>query len=224
VALATTAPQRASTAEQHGGVFVTLEGGEGAGKSTQLSALSERLADHGISYVGTREPGGTPLGERVRAIVLDLRADIHPLTEALLFVAARAELVATLIEPALRRGDVVLCDRFADSTVAYQGYGRGVPLDLIARANEAATRGLTPDLTVLFDLPAADGLARSRGTDDHDDRFEREELAFHERVRAGYRQLAETEPERWLVVDAARRVDEVTDAIWARLERLLASR
>ena len=221
--LAATRPGSIETAQEHAGVFVTLEGGEGSGKSTVLAALSERLAERGIAYVGTREPGGTPLGERVRAIVLDLRADIEPLTEALLFIAARAELVSSLIEPSLARGDVVICDRFADSTVAYQGYGRGVDRDVLAQLNAVATRGLVPDLTVLFDLPAADGLARSRGQGEAD-RFEREDLAFHERVHAGYLELAKREPERWLVVDATRSVDEVTQTVRARLEQLLASR
>jgi dTMP kinase len=223
VTLAATRPRSVDTAQEHNGIFITLEGGEGSGKSTLLHALSERLAERDIAYVGTREPGGTPLGERVRAIVLDLRADIDPLTEALLFVGARAELVAHLISPALARGDVVICDRFADSTVAYQGYGRGVDLAVIEQLNAVATRGLVPDLTVLFDLPAADGLARARSGGDAD-RFESEELAFHERVHAGYCELAGREPERWLVVDASHTVTEVTETVWSRLEQLLASR
>jgi len=210
------------------GLFITLEGGEGAGKTLQLDALTRELERAGHHVVCTREPGGTPLGERLRDLLLDLSAGEHhlaldPLSETFLFAAARAELVAQVIAPALERGAAVICDRFGDSTLAYQGYGRGVPLDVIERANAAATRGLVPDLTVLLDLPPADGLARTRGAGAAD-RFEREDIAFHERVRAGYLELAAREPGRWLVVDASRSVTEVTQAIWARLERLLASR
>jgi len=207
------------------GLFVTLEGGEGAGKSSQALALSERLQASGLPVVRTREPGGTALGERVRDIVLDVAgrgAPLEPLTEALLFAGARAQLVAEVIAPALARGDAVVCDRFADSTVAYQGYGRGVDLDAIAKLNEVATAGVRPDLTVLLDLPVAEGLARTDG--EQADRFEREHSEFHERVRDGYRRLAEREPERWLVVDASEPVEAVTDAIWARLAPLLDTR
>jgi len=202
------------------GIFVTLEGGEGAGKSVQLEALAARLRDCGRNVVATREPGGTALGERLRELLLDLTSgDLDPLTEAFLFVAARAQLVAEVIAPALDRGDVVLCDRFGDSTAAYQGFGRGVDLDAIRRMNEAATRGLVPDLTVLLDLPPEQGLHRERGDAD---RFGREAIAFHERVREGYRTLAAQERERWLVVDAAQPPEAVTDEIWQRLQPLLA--
>jgi len=210
---------------QHRGLFITLEGGEGAGKSVQLDALARELERAGRRVVCTREPGGTPLGERLRDVLLDLSSHgplaLDALSETLLFVAARAELVAQVIAPALERGEIVLCDRFADSTRAYQGYGRGIDLAIIERLNDAAARGLVPDLTVLLDLPPETGLART-GAAGQSDRFGREELSFHERVRDGYRKLAAAEPERWLVVDGTRSVAQVTQAICARLEPLLA--
>lgn len=209
----------------HKGLFITLEGGEGAGKSLQLDALARELERAGRHVVCTREPGGTPLGERLREVLLDLSSHgplaLDALSETLLFVAARAELVAQVIAPALNLADIVLCDRFADSTRAYQGYGRGVDLTIIEQVNAAATRGLVPDLTVLLDLPPATGLERT-GADGQSDRFGREELSFHERVRDGYRKLAAAEPERWLVVDATHSVTQITQAICARLEPLLA--
>jgi len=208
------------------GLFVTLEGGEGAGKSVQAEAVRERLQAAGYSVVVTREPGGTPLGERLRAILLDLSSDrlqIGPLSETLLFIAARAELVATVIRPALARGDVVVCDRFAGSTSAYQGFGRGIDLALIAKLNAAATDSLEPDLVVLLDLPPDEGLAR-RASSDNDDRFGREDVAFHERVRAGYRALAANDPGRWLVIDASQPREAITDIVWQRLEKELSRR
>jgi dTMP kinase len=203
------------------GIFVTLEGGEGAGKSLQARALAGRLREREVPVVSTREPGGTPLGERMRAVLLDEAAtglSLDPLTETLLFVAARAELVATVIAPALEDGRAVICDRFGDSTAAYQGFGRGVDLSVIERLNEIACRGLRPGLTVLLDLPAAEGLRRTGSTAD---RFGREQLDFHERVRAGYLELARREPGRWLVIDAGEPPEAVTDAIWRALEPLL---
>ncbi|MCH8066384.1 MAG: dTMP kinase [Chloroflexi bacterium] len=218
----------APDAPAHGastGLFVTLEGGEGAGKSVQVSALARCLESSGRTVRCTREPGGTALGERLRDIALGLASDgespgLDPLSETLLFIAARAELVAAVIAPALSRGEIVVCDRFADSTLAYQGFGRGIALDTIERLNEIATGGLQPHLTVLLDLPATDGLARA-GEGGVSDRFERETLDFHERVRAGYRTLANREPERWLVIDASQPSEAVTEQIWQRLEPML---
>jgi dTMP kinase len=191
----------------------------------QAEALTQRLTATGLSVLRTREPGGTPLGERLRQIVLGLASgdavgDLDPVTETLLFVAARAELVAGLIAPALARGETVVCDRFSDSTRVYQGFGRGVDLAMIDQLNTIATRGLKPDLTVLLDLTVAAGLSRTPAAA-KSDRFEREDLAFHERLREGYQSLAAREPERWLVVDASRSPDVVTDTIWRRLEALL---
>jgi dTMP kinase len=210
--------------KQRRGLFVTLEGGEGAGKSVQSAALRERLCADGHTVVVTREPGGTPLGERLRSILLDLSSDalsIDPFSETLLFLAARAELVTTVVRPALERGDIVICDRFADSTRAYQGFGRGVDVELIDNLNAAATGGLEPNLTVLLDLPPEQGLAR-RPAQGNDDRFEREDLAFHERVRAGFQTLARAQPDRWLVLDASLAADAITDAICERVRVELA--
>ena len=209
---------------------MTLEGGEGAGKSTQARALAARLAAIGRAAVLTREPGGTPFGEIARALVLHHalaeggeRFELDQTAELLLFAASRAQLVDAVIRPALARGAVVICDRFADSTVAYQGYGRGIPLAIIDQANAIATRGLVPDLTVLLDLPVEVGLARRRG-EAAPDHFERETLAFHERIRAGFLALAAAAPGRWLVLDAQQPPDAITDAIWQRLAPLLGDR
>jgi dTMP kinase len=204
------------------GVLVTLEGGEGAGKSYQLAALAAKVQDARRTVVCTREPGGTPLGERLRKMLLEASGEsaIDPLAEALLFVAARSQLMASVISPALGRGDVVLCDRFIDSTLAYQGYGRGVELMTLEKLNAAATGGMKPHLTVLLDLPVDEGMRRN-AADSKRDRFESEALGFHERVRTGYLSLAKREPERWLVVDADQPPDAVTEAIWARLAPLL---
>jgi dTMP kinase len=214
-----------STGPTTRGLFITLEGGEGAGKSLQAEALARRLEAASLTVVRTREPGGTPLGERLRDVLLDLsrtNSKLMPLTEALLFIAARTELVARVIAPALERGEPVVCDRFGDSTLAYQGYGRNVNLDLIERLNAAATQGLRPQLTVLLDLAVDEGLART-GAEGRADRFGREERAFHERVRQGYQALAAQEPDRWLIVDALLPPDAVTQQIWTRLKPLLAS-
>lgn len=199
------------------GLFITLEGGEGAGKSVQLGALATQLSGQGHEVVTTREPGGTPLGERLREILLGLDAKLDPLAEAMLFAAARAELVTTVIKPALDRGDFVICDRYSDSTVAYQGYASGVDLMSIGQLNQISTGGLVADLTVLLDLPVEEGLRRSGGAD----RFEAEDAAFHERVRAGYLALAEHDTERWLVIDATQPPETVTATILERVETLL---
>ena len=199
------------------GLFITLEGGEGAGKSVQLDALAAELSGQGRNVVTTREPGGTPLGDRLREVLLDLDSEFDPLAEAMLFAAARAELVSTVIKPALDRGDFVICDRYSDSTVAYQGYASGVDLMSIGQLNQTSTGGLLPDLTVLLDLPVEDGLQRSGGSD----RFESEDVAFHERVRKGYLALAEHDAERWLVVDATQERIAITSQILERVATLL---
>jgi len=208
------------------GLFVTLEGGEGAGKSVQAGALCARLRAAGVNAITTREPGGTPLGERLRAILLGLsneHAELAPLSEALLFMAARAELVAAVIRPALARGELVICDRFSDSTRAYQGYGKGMDLSVIDELNAIATGGLAPDVVVLLDLPPDVGLSR-RPPEGNSDRFGRENIAFHERVRAGYRALAAQDPDRWFVVDASRPRDAIADAICVCIEQELSRR
>ncbi|MCH7580635.1 MAG: dTMP kinase [Chloroflexi bacterium] len=199
------------------GLFITLEGGEGAGKSTQSKALAAALSGQGREVVSTREPGSTPLGDRLREILLGIDSELDPLAEAMLFAAARAELVSTVIKPALDLGDFVICDRYSDSTVAYQGYARGVDLMSIGQLNQIATGGLVSDLAVLLDLPVAEGLRRSGDSD----RFKSEDAAFHERVRAGYLALAEHDAERWLVVDATQPPETVTATILERVETLL---
>jgi len=208
-------------------ILVTLEGGEGAGKSTQARALAARLEAIGQPVVLTREPGGTAFGEIARTLVLHHALNegnaafrLDETAELLTFAAARAQHVDELIRPALVRGAVVICDRFADSSVAYQGYGRGIALALIEQANTLALRGLRPDLTVLLDLPVEIGLARRRG-ESAPDEFEREDVAFHERLRAGFLTLAAAEPDRWLVVDARQTPAQITETIWARLSALL---
>ena len=200
------------------GIFITLEGPDGAGKSTQLSLLVDRITSLGREVVATREPGGTELGERVRAILLET-SDVHdPIVDALLFNAARRRLVHDVIQPALERGAVVVCDRFADSTLAYQGYGGGAPLDVLQSLAAVATDGVQPDVTVLLDLPTHVGLSRRQGGPvEQLTRFETDAAhgaTFHDRVRAGYLELAQSEPERWRVVDASASETEVADRVW----------
>jgi len=203
------------------GLLVTLEGGEGAGKSTQIARLAERARELGREVVTCREPGGTEVGEHLRNALFGLAHAPGALTELLTFSAARAELVATVIEPALERGALVLCDRFTDSTIAYQGYGRGLNVATIEVVNEIATGGLEPDLTLLFDISPSRG--RARGTAGGTDYLEREELTFHERVREGFRSLAHADRDRWIILDAALPADEVTENAWSALRRFLSS-
>lgn len=202
------------------GLFITLEGPEGAGKTTQLARLEARLRGTGRRVTVTREPGGTPLGLRVREVVLDPALDMGPLSEFLLYSASRAQLVQDVLRPALERGDVVLCDRYFDSSLAYQGAGRGLPLALLRALTREVTGGLTPDLTLLLDLDPAVGLARAalRG---QADRLEQADLAFHQRVRAGFLQLAQAEPQRFAVLDAAQGADAVEAQLWAAVESKL---
>lgn len=200
------------------GLFVTLEGGEGSGKSTQLAALTELAREGGRVVVACRDPGGTPLGERLRDALF--ASDDAPSAEAelLVFSAARAQLVREVVRPALDAGALVLCDRFADSTVAYQQHGRGLDRALVEAVNAAATGGLSPDLTLLLDIAPEAALARSDAGANY---MERQDLEFHRRVRDGYLELARREPERWLVLDASRPAEELTAEVWARLTPLL---
>ncbi|WP_430389481.1 dTMP kinase [Dyella sp. 20L07] len=185
------------------GKFISLEGGEGAGKSTLLTGLQRHLIAQGVDLAQTREPGGTPLGEAVRAIVLDPKLrDMSAETELLLMFASRAQLVRECIEPALAAGKWVLCDRFTDASYAYQGGGRGVSVERIATLEQWATEGLVPDLTLLLDLPVATGRARAAGRGEAD-RIEVETDAFFERVRATYRARAVAQPQRFRVIDAS---------------------
>lgn len=204
------------------GLFVTFEGGEGSGKSTQVARLAARLRASGLDPLVTREPGGTPVGEGIRALLLDHERRPAPLTEAMLMVAARAQLAATVLRPALEAGRIVLCDRYGDSTLAYQGGGRGLDHDLLAGWNRAATGGLVPDLTLLFDLPVPLGLGRRHAAAGAANRLDREPQEFHERVRARYLDLAAAEPGRWRVIDANVGVDELESRVWEAVGPRLA--
>ena len=205
------------------GLFITFEGPEGAGKTVQAKRLVDFLRANGTPASLTREPGGTRLGEQVRSIVLAQAQgdhEIDPLADALLFNAARAQLVAEVIKPALAADEVVVCARFADSTLAYQGYGAGVGLSELRTLAEVATTGLVPDLTILLDVPPAVGLARK--ADDSRNRFEAAfDLEFHERVQAGFVELARAEPGRWRVIDATRDADAVFADVRAAVEERL---
>lgn len=200
------------------GLFITLEGGDGVGKSTQAALLEQWLGGRGRTVVRTREPGGTDAGVEIREIVLHHRGDIAPRAEALLYAADRAHHVATVVRPALERGDVVLQDRYIDSSVAYQGAGRVLDADQVRELSLWATEGLLPDLTILLDLDETSARARLDSSRTRYDRLEAERSDFHARVRAAYLALAEAEPERFLVVDASHPVDEIAADIRRRLE------
>ncbi len=203
-------------------MFITFEGGEGSGKTVQARRLRRRLARLEVPSILLHEPGGTKLGGRI-ARLLQWKApeDTSPLAELLLFNASRAQLVTQVIIPAIEGGVVVVCDRFTDSTIAYQGHGRGLDVETVRQVNSVATGNLTPDLTILLDLPVETAMARQRGGTP--DRFERAEIAFHERVRTGYRDLAAAEPVRWLVIDGSQSRDLVARAVWSRVSRLLGT-
>jgi dTMP kinase len=185
-------------------MFITLEGPEGSGKTSQLAPLAEFLRQEGQEVLVTREPGGTPISDQIRGIIMKMdNTAMHPRTEILLFLAARAQLVAQVIRPALEAGKVVICDRYADSTLAYQGYGHGNDLDLLRRLLDFATGGLQPDLTLLLDVDVEDGIRRKLSGGSEWNRMDAYTLAFHQRVRQGYLELAHAEPGRWVIVDAS---------------------
>jgi dTMP kinase len=206
------------------GLFVTFEGIEGSGKSTQCMRLAKTLREHGYRVVETREPGGTALAEQIRDLLLHPRVaePISPETEACLILAARAQHVAQVIEPALRNGAVVVCDRFADSTLAYQGFARGLALANLRALNALATRGLRPSLTLLFDLPVSIGLARRRREGEPQNRLDREATRFHERVRKGFLSLARREPRRIKILDGRREPDVLAREIEAIVLKALS--
>ncbi|MBX9861354.1 MAG: dTMP kinase [Hyphomicrobium sp.] len=202
------------------GKFITFEGGEGAGKTTQVARLAERLRAGGVETVVTREPGGTPLGESIRDVVLG--ASPEPVTELLLFAAARAEHVAKVIRPALAHGTWVLCDRFVDSTRVYQGVMAGVSADLIGAIEMRTVAPTFPDLTVVLDVPAEEGLKRTEARGALT-RFDAEHAAYHVELREAFRRVALAEPERCVMVDGSRAADEIAADIWRTVEtRLLA--
>ena len=207
------------------GLFVTFEGGEGSGKSTQVTRLAERLAGAGFDPLVAREPGGTPLAEGIRVLLLDPAYGPGPVSEALLMEAARSDLVIATLRPALAAGRVVLCDRYGDSTLAYQGAGRGLDAAMLAAWNRAATGGLEPDLTLLFDVPPRLGLSRRATATGSPNRLDLESEAFHTRVRERYLELARAEPARFVVLDASLPADELTDRVWSAVAgRLPAAR
>lgn len=204
----------------HAGVFITLEGGEGVGKSTQEQLLAEHLTVQGRPVVRTREPGGTAIAEEIRGVLLTPREeglDAH--AEALLFAAARADHVARVIRPALDRGAVVVCDRFLDSSVAYQGYGRELGPGVIRDLSLWATAGLVPDLVIVLDLDPVIGLGRLSSTD----RLEREPIEYHQRVRKGFTAIAAAEPDRYVVIDASAPPTVVAAAVRERVDELLVT-
>ena len=209
--------------------FITFEGGDGSGKTTQLKALESYLTARGKSCLSTREPGGTSLGELIRQVLLEVsKQPITSPTELFLYLADRAQHIHEVIIPGLEQGKIVLCDRHTDSTLAYQGYGRGIDLGLLRSLNDIASQGIKPDLTLLFDCPVGIGLSRTARRQSHtasgrnEDRFEREKIEFHERVRAGFLELARAEPNRFRIIDASRSAKEVGQEIKNIIERELA--
>lgn len=212
-------------------MFISFEGIEGSGKSTAMRMLAEHLQDMGHDPLLTREPGGCALGRSLRPILLDARTrGLSSRAELYLFLADRAQHVSEVIRPALEAGQIVLCDRYADSTLAYQGYGRGLDQEYLRRLNEAATAGIEPDLTLLLDLPVNCGLERAgqrnreEGIMLSEGRFDAESLEFHERVRQGYRALAEEEPERFAIIDAAQPPEDVVLQCLSAVEGFLRRR
>lgn len=204
------------------GLWITFEGGDGSGKTTQAELLRAHLEEHGHRVVRTREPGGTDVGRTIRELVLHHRGDIGPRAEALLFAADRSHHVSSLVVPALERGEIVIQDRYLDSSVAYQGAARSLGPDEVRRLSLWATEGALPDVTVLLDIEPAAARERLDADDKPFDRLEAEKVEFHARVREGYLALAAAEPERFLVLDAARPVDELADAIRERVADRLA--
>ena len=201
------------------GLFVVFEGIEGSGKSTQSRELRRRLVQSGYTVTLVREPGGTPTGDRIREELLGSNHHITPVAELFLFSASRTLLVDSTIRPALAGNEVVVCDRYAASTLAYQGFARGVDLETVERTNDTATGGLYPDLAILLDIEAEVGLARK--SEGHLDRIERERIEFHRRARDGFLELARREPGRWLVLDGSDPEETISRAVWQRVSEKL---
>jgi dTMP kinase len=202
-------------------VFITFEGGEGSGKSVQVKLLYRRLQKLAIPVLLLREPGGTELGKKLtRLLKWSQGTDILPLTELLLFNASRAQLVEEVIQPHLNEGKIIVCDRFAASSIVYQGYGRGLDVETVEMINNVATRGLKPDLTVLLDIAVEEGFRRKGG--ENRDRLEKEDIEFYHKVREGYLTLAKKKPERWLVIDAEQSKVRISEIIWQHVKKLLS--
>ena len=207
--------------------FITFEGGDGSGKTTQLKALESYLTEHGKPCIATREPGGTSLGNLIRQVLLEVgKQPITSSTELFLYLADRAQHIHEVIIPAIEQGKVILCDRHTDSTLAYQGYGRGIDLRLLRSLNDIASQGIKPDLTFLFDCPVEIGLPRTLRRQfqattraGREDRFEREKVEFHKRVREGFLELARAEPYRFRIIDAARSVEEIAHEVKNIIDR-----
>lgn len=210
-------------------MFITFEGIEGCGKTTQIERLAKRLDKHGIQYIRTLEPGGSEIGKNIRKMLLDSNnKNMYSLTELILYAADRAQHIEEIIRPALDQKKWVICDRFFDATVAYQGYGRGQDMELISSLNEKVTRGVRPDKTLLLDCPEEIGLSRAvkrnkESFQEDQDRFEREKMDFHRAVRKGYLELASRESERFFIIDASLEEDEVEKQIFDIIEPLLNS-
>ena len=216
-------------------MFITFEGGEGAGKSSQVDLLGESIKEQGYDVKLLHEPGGTPLGEMVYSWISDpdsrvlkrlysrwssseKATHLDGLAELFLFESARAQLVNQVIKPSLEQGQVVICDRFSDSTLAYQGYGRGLEIDQVRKINDIATGGLRPNLTILLDVPPQIGLQRTRGKNH---RMENEGLLFHDKVRQGYHAISSEEPDRFFILDGTKNIDYIQSAIWERVSKAL---
>ncbi|MXY95869.1 MAG: dTMP kinase [Caldilineaceae bacterium SB0670_bin_27] len=203
-------------------MFITFEGSDGSGKSTQIHLLEDYLRKSGQNVQVTREPGGTDIGERIRQVLLDMEHEkMHARTETLLFNAARAQLIEQEIRPALSEGKVVLCDRFADSTVAYQGYGREQDIEELRRLISFATGGLSPDLTFYLDLPPEEGIRRKLA--DYQNRLDVQGLAFYRRVEAGYHEMIAAEPGRWVIINAARSLEQVHQEVVSAVQDKLTA-
>ncbi|PID84754.1 MAG: dTMP kinase [Chloroflexi bacterium] len=206
-------------------MFITFEGPEGSGKTSQIILLAEYLRGQGYDVIQTREPGGTAIGNQIRDVLHDVKnGEMQSVTELLLYSASRAQLVRELVQPALAAGKIILCDRYADSTIAYQGYGRGLDLQDLLMLTQFATGGLKPHLTLLLDIDVERGLARRQTGGDEMNRLDLEAVSFHQKVRNGYHALAEAEPERWLIVDADRSVEKIQADLREIVTREVAAR
>lgn len=207
-------------------MFITFEGGEGAGKSTAIKKIVEKLQKEGREIVLTREPGGTPIGEEIRSIILDKKnTDMDVRTEALLYAASRRQHIVQKIIPSLKEGKMVLCDRFLDSSLAYQGYARGIGIDKVYEMNQFATEGVEPDLTLFFDLDPEEGLRRIAANNNREvNRLDVEKLSFHQKVREGFLLLAKKFPHRFVVIDASQNVQKVFEDAYKEIENILKRR